>query len=887
MANHIAPFLWMRGEEEGVIREEISKIDECGIKALCVEARPHPDFCGDGWWHDLGIVIDEARKRDMRIWILDDRHFPTGYANGLLERGHEDLRKTYLNFNTADIFGPSRLVTIPVERMTKPKLEFTDLGKPLDPERENNRLFAVVACRIAAGNILSEESIDLTDSVKDGYATFQLPEGAWRVYVVYVTHTDGGEPYYINVLDRRSAALQIEGVYEPHYEKFGNLFGTVIAGFFSDEPQFGNVPGFAKDAKMGTEMPLLWSEDLAKELEARHGEMLRSRLPYLWNDTDAMEQAASIRYDYMDIATRLYASCFSGALGSWCEEHGVEYIGHVVEDDGAHERCGLGAGHFFRAMSGQDHAGIDCIGGQVIYGAPDAQRRGFSRTDGEFYHYVLGKLGASSGHLDPSKKNRTLCELFGAYGWKFGVRDQKYVLEHLVSRGVNELVPHAFSMAEYPDPDCPPHYYAHGHNPEYPYFAQLMHYANALCEEMQDAEHVADVAVLYEAELEWVGSHMPMQKVARALQEHQIEFDFVSLDMLRGEFGYAPKLDSGRLEIGGVSFGALVIERSERIPDSLCSWIAAHPDFPVIFVDEVPICAAATEGRSQEEADSSWRQMLAAGNVEAVPLAELPEKLRSKGMAGVSLSVEAPFVSLYRYIKEGQLRLLALNESAFETYEGELEIPGASQYAVKDVMDGSLRKPAGSGVSGCVCSPGLVRIPLHLKPAEFKVLVPAVGDVAEDDAALTELAPAIDAEDLSCGWHVSARSATGDVEIDEGTVETLEPFSEKHPAFSGTIRYERELELSEDWKRSVLRLENVQELACIWIDGTEMGRLIQPPYELALNGVLGKGRHRIAIEVTTTADRDQLNYPHPPFDLSFDAMEATGMYGQIVLLRKE
>ena len=75
-------------------------------------------------------------------------------------------------------------------------------------------------------------------------------------------------------------------------------------------------------------------------------------------------------------------------------------------------------------------AGIDCIGEQVLFGAPVQERQGIGGLggDGEFYHYTLGKLGASCGHLDPKKKGRTMCELFGAYGWNFGVRDMKYRL---------------------------------------------------------------------------------------------------------------------------------------------------------------------------------------------------------------------------------------------------------------------------------------------------------------------------------------------------------------------------------------------------------------------------------------------------------------------------
>ena len=117
---HIFPFLWMRGEPEGVIRREIQAIYDCGLRALCVEARPHPDFCGPGWWRDMDIVLDEAEKRGMRVWILDDRHFPTGYANGLIETKYPERRKQYLNFTSADVFGAQRPIELDVKRMLRP-----------------------------------------------------------------------------------------------------------------------------------------------------------------------------------------------------------------------------------------------------------------------------------------------------------------------------------------------------------------------------------------------------------------------------------------------------------------------------------------------------------------------------------------------------------------------------------------------------------------------------------------------------------------------------------------------------------------------------------------------------------------------------------------------
>ncbi len=83
--NYIMPFFWQHGAEESTLREYMEKIDSCGIHAVCLEARPHPDYVGPKWWQDVDVIMDEARHRGMRVWILDDSHFPTGYANGAVK----------------------------------------------------------------------------------------------------------------------------------------------------------------------------------------------------------------------------------------------------------------------------------------------------------------------------------------------------------------------------------------------------------------------------------------------------------------------------------------------------------------------------------------------------------------------------------------------------------------------------------------------------------------------------------------------------------------------------------------------------------------------------------------------------------------------------------
>ena len=44
--SHILPFLWMKGEDNETIGKELDKIEKCGIREVCLESRPHPDFCG-------------------------------------------------------------------------------------------------------------------------------------------------------------------------------------------------------------------------------------------------------------------------------------------------------------------------------------------------------------------------------------------------------------------------------------------------------------------------------------------------------------------------------------------------------------------------------------------------------------------------------------------------------------------------------------------------------------------------------------------------------------------------------------------------------------------------------------------------------------------------
>ncbi|MEY8745717.1 hypothetical protein AB9M62_41470 [Bacillales bacterium AN1005] len=127
-ANYILPFFWQHGEDEVVLREEMARIHESGIGAVCVEARPHPDFLGPNWWRDMDIIIEEAKTRGMRVWVLDDDHFPTGHAACRLKDAPEELRRVFLSKLHIDALRQRR-----AHHLLSPFPIFPDFMKPPRP----------------------------------------------------------------------------------------------------------------------------------------------------------------------------------------------------------------------------------------------------------------------------------------------------------------------------------------------------------------------------------------------------------------------------------------------------------------------------------------------------------------------------------------------------------------------------------------------------------------------------------------------------------------------------------------------------------------------------------------------------------------------------------
>lgn len=850
--NAIMPLFWQKGGPAEAVREEMERIGDAGIGAVILEARPHPDFLGDGWWRDVDAVLEIARRRNMKVWFFDDDTFPTGHAGGAVEAASTEVRRHFLAERHTDVVGPARGASLIVERR-----KFWGPEASLDA----GRLLQVLAYRRAEDSgELSGDPVDLTGRIVDGILHWDIPDGWWRVFFVSVTTDGGSEPHanHIDYLNVDSTQLLIDTVYERIHERYADEFGSTIAGFFSDEPGLYNDPDtFDFGSHLGKPVPLPWNDDVASRLSENLGTDAAPLLPQLWWPAGGRERA--IRYAYMDAVTTLYSDNFSRRIGDWCRAHGVEYIGHVIEDNGAHAHLGPGAGHYFRAMAGQDMAGIDIIGAQVI---PGFSRGPFGNmsgaADGEFFHFGLAKLASSAAHLDPLKRGRAMCETIGASGWYAGLRLFTWLTNHLLVRGVTHVVPHAFSPAPFPDLDCPPHFYARGHNPQYRYQYLLSAYTNRLSHLLQGGTHVAPFAVLYHADAEWLGAAMPCERPMRLLMEAQLDADILPADCLSGA-----TIAGSAFAVGAETYDALIVPGSAYLPERVARQLLRLDDagIPVVFVDTVPEVA----GADPEMLQARFRAVPQVGFIDAV-----------SGMTERAIRVAQSVPSLRALrIDHGEAEVVMLvNESVNDVARTTVTIPRAGEVIAFDAFRGTFS--AVPSVNGAKATSVHVELP----PGVAVVLV--VGSPSAWDGLTVD--PAVESGDavtLALPWSVAiATAAEYPLFREWRELDELRPLSEPEllPRFSGTARYAASFHSDGGGGRHLLNLGEVFELATVRLNGIDLGTRIAPPYVFEVpEGVLS-ARNTIEVEVTNTLAKAQ-----PDFFSAFAQQEPTGLLGPVTI----
>ncbi len=837
--SYVLPFFWPYEGHPETVEPEIEAIYACGVREICVEARPFEDYAGPGWWEHMDAILAAVKQRGMRVWILDDKRFPTGYANGLLEKEHPEHCRHYLREHHVDLMGPA-----------------TDASILVPPANDREKLLSIVAFRrTEKPEEITGRPIVLQKDKDSDFAFFDLPEGCWRVFMIY--DTPYGSPsdhrWFIDMLSRESVQLLIDAVYEKHYAKYADEFGKSIAGFFSDEPSFGcehlgpfgnDVPFYYRTiGQAGTALP--WRQNVAERMQADGIDDPIAMIPTLWYPY--ANDPGEVRLSYMNALSRIWNENFSYALGDWCRAHGVRYIGHIIEDMNAHSRIGGSAGHYFRALSGQDMAGIDIVLHQILPGFgqyPTSSPIAGGVADPKFFHYVLAQLASSLARIEPHMHGNAMCEVFGAYGWAEGTPMMKWLIDFLLIRGIDHFVPHAFSV-KYPFEDCPPHFYASGNNPQYEGFGALIRYTNKVAHLLSGTDRTASGAIFYYAENEWMsdGEFTYCDDAAKLLYDAHIDYDILPLDALK-----TAECRDGKLIVNGHAHTFLIVPEAKHYPAELLVLAErfANAGLPVFTLESKPGRYPQAVG---QRADS----------------VQILRSIREKGLAHDYGAFE-PFLRIAEF-RDGDNRFyMLMNEAPYAVENSDIHLPATGDCLRLRLHNGEIVRQH--------TSDGTMRV--SLQAGESAIFYFGSFD-PEQFAAPAETAAI---HPLALKWDIALRQSGIEAEfVPYRSSSELLNITGKNglPNFSGEMRYTAEFTLEKPG-RYMLDLGKVGHTARLSVNGHNLGVRIGEPYAWDISSVVRAGKNTIEI----TAANTLVNRIHDRFSIYLQLLPS-GIIGPVTL----
>jgi hypothetical protein len=424
----------------------------------------------------------------------------------------------------------------------------------------------------------------------------------------------------------------------------------------------------------------------------------------------------------------------------------------------------------------------------------------------------------------------------------------KWLMDHLLVRGINRFVPHAFSP-KFPDPDCPPHFGADGRDPQFEGFTKLMGYVNRVAHLLEGAVHQADCAVLYHAEAEWLNGNdfMLTQKPAKVLYDAHIDYDIIPLDILYD----GAVVEDARLKINRQAYKCLVVPRAPLLPEKAVAALNSltAKGLPVLYADGAP-----------------------AGILPPVitPLGKLAGALKAQGIAGVEVEGNYPLLRISHWIRGQNHYFMLFNEDVMEPVKTTIRFPCSGDYLLADLLNGLYSAHSGSAV------------PVHLTPYQ-SVLVVFGGDLPAPNYTQKEFSAC---ETLDLRWDIELYDM-GKGKTD-GRFKPYRQNAEPHnitgfdhvPEFSGIIRYKAEFSLQSADGPIGIDFGAVGQTIKMKLNGKDCGMKICQPYCYDITGIARQGTNTLELEVANTlvhTVKDPLSF--------YIQIPPSGLMGPVRLLR--
>ena len=314
-------------------------------------------------WRKMAIAIDVACEMGMRVWLYDEKGYPSGGAGGLTVDANPDHEAVGI---------------VMIAHELAPGESFT---QELPRGHECFLHAATYPCK--DGKITDFTPLHMvigktTDPVTlDNDAEFDTPVLACffvkkRLYEgTHAQHNVCDARRYVDVTNPDAIREFIRNTYEPYYQYTRHHLAEgdgKIEAMFTDEPSLmgcyinlGLYPPHVHDA-YDDEIPLYpvvsFGRDVENQFMARYAYPLAYNLIYLFMGED--ERAKQVRYDYYRLLSDLYEQSYFAQLSNWCAAHGLPFSGHILlEDDIRHHV--VFEGNFFSLLRHMHIPGIDML----------------------------------------------------------------------------------------------------------------------------------------------------------------------------------------------------------------------------------------------------------------------------------------------------------------------------------------------------------------------------------------------------------------------------------------------------------------------------------------------------------------------------------------------
>ncbi len=724
----------------------------------------------------------------------------------------------------------------------------------------------------------------MNDVDKEGYLTWQPPEGEWTLYAVFngwsgmqvKRAAPGGEG---NVMDYFSLE-SLQAYLKPFDDFFASYKGKPVRAFYNDS----------------YEVKSDWTRDLFDQFIQRRGYDLRHHLPSLAGEGDP-DKVARIKSDYRETMSDLLVEVYTKNWVKWCHDH------NSVARNQAH---GMPA-NFMDSYAYSD--------------IPETENTRFGHKK---HMDILGsKFASSAAHLT----GKTLiasesCTWLGEH-FNVSLADVKTEVDKLFLSGVNHIFYHGIPYSPISEQWPGWLFYASTHfgptNTFWPDFGALNHYI-ARCQSLlqmgvsdnrvllyfpvHDVWHNPEgMLIQFTQRMDWFNG-TPFRTTAETLQAQGIAFDFVS-DRLLQQFKVNNR---GKLQNGKSQYEIIVVPPCTFMPLATMKKLTklAQQGIPVVFSNHLPVDVPGYVDLNARR--RLYQKMLAGmgvpvdredGQIYSFPDSELwvaedlPSMMSRLGVRREKM-VDAGLKFERRQLDDGYLYFVTNHGN--ESFDGwcHFSVPSSSAIFFNPL----------SGKIGAAQQNKDSQVYLQLEPGE-SILLRLLEDSDTTLPAWTYLKKSSRSFDFSDGWTLEYLRG-GPVLPPKTSVDRLVSWTElgeEYANFSGTALYELNFNHpgleADEWLLDLGTVANSAEIIC---NGQSVGTLFAPPYRIQIGDFLQTGQNQLRIKISNLManriaymDRQGIewkkfhninfvNQQYQPFDASEWKPRESGLLGPVRLI---